>query len=131
MLRTLDSCKIAAYIVYTSRSVAINFIKHRDVERKHIYYGLDTDLAETIIVHEDTVENRVIQAEQIKEMRDAVSRLPEKEKELLYFKYILEMDNNELAEILVIAPASVRQYLTRARRKAQELRDKGVDKHAE
>lgn len=67
----------------------------------------------------------------IKAMRDAILKLPEKEKELLYFKYILEMDNSELAEILGIALASVRQYLTRARRKAQELRNKEVGKNAE
>ena len=29
LIRTLDSCKRTAYIVYTSKSVAINFIKHR------------------------------------------------------------------------------------------------------
>lgn len=131
LLRTLDNCKIAAYIVYTSRSVAINVIKRRDVERKHVYYGLDTDLAEAMILDGDTIENRIIQEEEIKAMRDAILKLPEKEKELLYFKYILEMDNSELAEIFGIAPASVRQYLTRARRKAQGLRNKEVGEHAE
>lgn len=131
LLRTLDNCKTAAYVVYTSRSVAINFIKRRDVERKHVYYGSDTDLAEAITVREDTIESTIIHQEQIKEMSDAVLRLPEKEKELLYFKYFLEMDNEKLAEILGIAPASVRQYLTRARRKAQKLINKEVDKHDE
>ncbi len=28
LIRTLESCKLAAYVVYTSKSVAINFIKH-------------------------------------------------------------------------------------------------------
>ena len=46
VIRTLESCKLAAYIVYTARSVAINFIKHLDVQKKHTYCGKDMDLAE-------------------------------------------------------------------------------------
>ena len=48
LLRTLDSCRLAAYVVYTSRSVAINFIKHRDVQNKHVYYGKDLDLSDKL-----------------------------------------------------------------------------------
>ena len=31
LLRTFDCCKTASYVVYTTRSVTINFIRHRDV----------------------------------------------------------------------------------------------------
>lgn len=127
LLRTLESYKTAAYVVYTSRSVAINFIKHRDVEKKHGYYGMNTDLAEAVAASEDTVEDRIVRQEEINEMGNAILRLPEKQKDLLYFKYFLEMDNTEIAEILGIAPASVREYLTRARRNAKKLLAKGMD----
>ncbi len=127
LLRTFESCKTAAYVVYTSRSVAINNIKHRDVEKKHMYYGEDTDLAETVIDLKDGVESMIINQEEIAEMNEAILRLSEKEKDLLYFKYILEMNNEELAEILGIKPGSVRQYLTRARRKVQKLFKKEVE----
>ena len=120
LLRTLESCKRTAYVVYTGRSVAINFIKHRDVEKKHGYYGLDIDLAD-VAAASDTVEDWIIRWEERAEIDDVMLKLPENQKDLLYFKYFLEMENTEIAEILGIAPASVREYLTRARRNAKKL----------
>ncbi len=135
LLRTFESCKLVAYVVYTSKSVAINFIKHRDVQQKHAYYGEEMDLAERIPGIEDP-EDRIIHQEEMKEMGNVIVKLPDKQKDVLYFKYILEMDDRDIAEILKIAPDSVRQYLTRARRSAKELLnnellDKEMNKHAE
>ena len=127
LIKTLDCCKTAAYVVYTSRSVTINFLKHRNVQNKHVFYGEDNDLAEKISGWEETIADKIIHQEKLKEMGSAILRLPEKGKDLLYFKYILEMSNEELSEIMGIAPASVRQYLTRARRKAKSLMDKEVN----
>lgn len=131
LIRTLESCKLAAYVVYTSRSVAINFIKHREVQQKHLYFGEDTDLAEKIPNPEDNIETRIIHQEEITELRGAILKLPEKHKDLLYFKYILEMNNREIADILNIAPDSVRQYLIRARRETKELMEKEMNQRAE
>jgi len=131
LLRTLESCKTTAYVVYTSRSVAINFIKHRDVEKKHGYYGMDADLAETAAASDDSVEETIVRQEEINEMGSALLKLPEKQKDLLYFKYFLEMDNAEIAEILGIGTASVREYLTRARRNAKKMLAKEMDNQHE
>ncbi|MEN6327569.1 MAG: sigma-70 family RNA polymerase sigma factor [Syntrophomonas sp.] len=130
LIRTLDSCKTAAYVVYTSRSVAINFIKHRDVQKKHAYYGEEMDLAEKIPGLEDP-EDRIIHQEEIAELGNAILKLPEKQKDLLYFKYILEMNDREIVEIFRIALDSVRQYLTKARREAKKLMDKEMSTRAE
>ncbi|MEL1134140.1 sigma-70 family RNA polymerase sigma factor [Desulfitobacterium sp. THU1] len=126
LIRTLESCKLATYIVCTARSVAINFIRHRDVENKYLFYGEEEDIAEGISDYK-VVEDGIILEEQIEEMSRAISKLSEKEKDILYFKYILEMDNEQLGKILGIAPASVRQYLTRSRRKARQLIAKEVN----
>ncbi|EHL07520.1 Sigma-70 region 2 [Desulfitobacterium hafniense DP7] len=126
VIRTLECCKTAAYVVYTARSVAINFIKHRDVEHKYLYYGAGEDLAGKIPDYE-AVEESIIREERIEELGRAMAKLPEREKDLLHFKYILEMNDEQLGQILGIATASVRQYLTRSRRKAKELIDKGVN----
>ena len=131
VIRTLDSCKLTAYAVYTSRSVAINFIKHREVQQKHLYFGEDKDLAETVANPDDNIEARIIHQEEIEELAKAILKLPENYKNLLYFKYILEMDDREIAGIFNIAPNSVRQYLTRARREAKELMEKEMNQHAE
>lgn len=136
LIRALESCKLAAYVVYTSRSMAINFIKHRDVQKKHVYYGEDLDLAKKVPSLEDNLEDRIVHQEEIEELGNAILRLPERHKDLLYFKYILGMTDAEIAGILKIAPDSVRQYLTRARREAKELlnkelMDKELNKHVE
>lgn len=130
LIRTLNSGKKAAYIVYSSRSVAINFINHRDVETKHLYYGEESDMAESISDGEDTIVDRIIHQEEIEEMGNAILKLPEKQKELLYFKYVLDMDDSEIAPIFNIAPDSVRQYLTRARRNAKQMMGKEMNNHA-
>lgn len=88
------------------------------------------DLAEKVPSLEDAMEVRIIHQEEIEELGNAILRLPEKQKDLLYFKYILGMADAEIAEIFGIAPDSVRQYLTRARREAKKLMDMEVNKHA-
>lgn len=130
LIRTLDCCKTTSYVVYTIRSVAINYIKHRKVENKHLYYSDDSDIANSPFIFEDDSDTRLIRKEEIDLLRDAISMLPEKEKDLLYFKYILEMKDDAIAEILGIAPGSVRQYLTRARRNAKKLMGKETINHA-
>ncbi len=131
LIRTLESCRLAAYVVYTSRSVAINHIRHKSVWRKHAYYGVDLDLAEKLPGLEVNAEDRIIRQEELEEMGNAILKLPEKQKDLLYFKYVLEMNDREIAKILEINPDSVRQYLTRARREAKKLIDEEMNRHVE
>jgi RNA polymerase sigma-70 factor (ECF subfamily) len=111
--------------------MAINYLKHRNVEKKHIYFGNEFDLAENLQIVEDDMEFRIIHQEEIEELGKAVLKLPAKHKYLLYFKYMLDMNDKNIAEILNIAPNSVRQYLTRARREAKKLIDKEMNTHAE
>lgn len=124
VLRRLDSYKTAAYVVYTSRSVALNFVKHRDIQRKHGYLGWNTNFSDDIPDPGESIEDLIIYREEIDTMVNAVSNLPKQQKNLLYFKYMLEMKDYEIAEILGIASNSVREYLTRARRKTRELMEK-------
>jgi len=65
-----------------------------------------------------------VKQEELEALSKAIMKLPQSQKDLLYFKYILEMSDKEIAEILRIAPNSVRQYLTRARREAKKLIEK-------
>lgn len=131
LIRDFDCCKTVSYVVFTSRSVAINFIKHRDVQNKHIYYGGESDMAEEFADPDETLEIRIAHQDEIKYLSGLISKLPEQQKDLLYFKYILEIPDAEIAENLGISPESVRQYLTRARRAARKLAEKEMSSHAE
>ena len=123
LLRTFDCCKTATYVVYTAKSVAINFIKHRDVQQKHTFYGEEADVSDGLMILEESYFHH----EELDALSDAVLRLPEREKDILYFKYILEKTDSEIAEDLSISPGSVREYLTRARRAAKKLMEQGED----
>jgi len=130
LLRTLDCCRTASYVVYTSRSVAINFIKHRDVQNKHTYFGAESDLSEELADPDEAFETRIARQNEIESLCGVIAKLPERQKDLLYFKYILEMPDGEIAENFGISPDSVRQYLTRARRAAKKLAEKEWKNHA-
>jgi RNA polymerase sigma-70 factor, ECF subfamily len=131
ILRTLDCCRLAAYVVYTSRSTSIDFIRSRDLQTKHMYFGLDEDLAGTVLDPAEALEDKVVYSEERDDLWRAILRLPEKQKDLLYFKYVLEMPDAEIAGILGIATASVRQYLTRARRGTKKLINEELKNHGE
>ncbi|MDP4120311.1 MAG: RNA polymerase sigma factor [Bacillota bacterium] len=131
VIRTLSSCKLTSYVVSTVRSVSINYIKHRNVENKYTFYSDDIDLAEGMLNNiEDDSEERLIREDEIESLSDAVSKLPQNQQDLLYFKYILEMSDEDIAEKFGIGSDSVRQYLTRARRNAKKLMKKETSNYA-
>lgn len=66
---------------------------------KHVYYGGEKDLREALVVLEETIEERIIHQDEIKEMGNIILRLPQKQRELLYFK--LSVENNEIYEVKV------------------------------
>lgn len=122
LLKTFGSAKTIAYVALTAKRVAINFIKHRDIQNQHFYYGEETDISNHI--GEPAASSYIIDDVRIQRLQDAVHMLPEKDKNLLYFKYYLEMTDMEIAEEISINPNSVREYLSRARRKAKVLMEK-------
>jgi len=121
LLRTFDCCRITTYIVYTIKSVSINYVKHKAVETKHIYCSNDMEYFEDFYQSGTDFDDKLIREDKLALLKKAILLLPQKQKDLLYFKYLLEMKDSEIAEMLGIAPDSVREYLTRARRNAKHL----------
>ena len=123
-LGKLNSCKTTAYVVYTSRSVALNHLKHMNVIKKHTYLGEKEDISDNIISTDDNMEEKFFHQADLEALSNAILRLPQSQKDILYFKYILEMSDVEIAGILGISLNSVREYLARARRSAKKLMEK-------
>lgn len=130
LLRTFECCKLTTYIVYTVKSVAINYLKHQAVEAKHSYNSDSTDFLNDYAETDDSFDTKLVRQEQMESLGKAISLLPQGQKDLLYFKYLLEMSDQEIGETLGIAANSVRQYLTRARRNARRLMEEEVTNHA-
>ena len=121
-LKKLESHRLTSYIVYTIRSVAINFIAKRDQHNNNIFYGLEDDLSVTL---EDTdgicPKEAIVIKENIDELGNAISKLAEIDQEILFYKYNLEMSNKDIAHTLNISEDAVRQRLSRAKRRALKI----------
>lgn len=120
-IRSFECHKTTAYVVYTSRSTAINFIKHRDVVNKHVCYGDENDFSEILQGPPDGFEEQSIHRLDVDTVLGKVSKLPEAQKDILFFKYFLEMTDDEIAGIMCISASNVRQSLRRARNAAKTL----------
>ena len=62
-----------------------------------------------------------IPQQEVEELRNAIKRLPERQQKILEMTYWLEMKSNEIAEVLGIAPSSVRVALKQARDSLREM----------
>ncbi|HHV46243.1 MAG TPA: RNA polymerase sigma factor [Tissierellia bacterium] len=126
-IKKLECHKLTSYIVYTVRSVSIDFINKKSRHNKRMFYGLDNDLSETI---EDTEapqpDEFVIIGEEIDELGKAISRLSEIDQEILFYKYNLEMSTTDIASIFNISKDNVCKRLQRARQRVlKELKKAG------
>jgi RNA polymerase sigma-70 factor (ECF subfamily) len=129
ILRTLNKNKTMTYVYYTAKSIAINFIVRRDLQNKYILTGLDDDLSESFISSEYGMEERIVYQSELESLGSAIMKLPQNQRDLLNYKYLLNMNDAEIGEILGIEAGSVRQYLTRARRSARALMEKEMNPH--
>lgn len=129
-LKTLGERELLFYIVQTSSHVAIDYIKRSSVQRKHIYYGRDNDLYDEIAEIAEIEDENFTYDERLGNLANAIIKLPEKDSGLLIDKYFFNKTDREIAASIGISEDSVRQFLTRARRKARMLMEKGVVKDA-
>src|SRR5690606_25258732 len=97
-IKKLECHKLTSYIVYTIRSISINFISKRDINNKISFLGFEEDLSDNI---EDTgtvnPEVSFVIKENINELGKIISKLSESDQDLLFYKYNLEMSNKEIA----------------------------------
>ncbi len=105
----------AAYVVQTVRNTAINHLRRRDLERRHMSFaGEDDGLPEP---DAPTLEELMDIRERGAHMREILAELSETDRLLLTGKYILGYGDAELAAELGVKTDSIRMMLTRARRR--------------
>lgn len=119
-LMGLPAPALPVYIVYTVKNRARNFKRHQTVVDRHIVPMTNPSL-ERLEAPDPPPEARLELEEQVNALYKVWPRLPEQDRELLYRKYVLRQDNEELAEFLRCKPDSVRMRQTRAKRKAAAL----------
>lgn len=115
LLRTLDCFTLRAYIVICVRRAAIDLLRRRR-KRSELLFAEDGLLDAEACQRGSPVEERVIREAEAQQLRDALARLKEKQRDLLNMKYFLNLSDDEIAETYGVRPDSVRCLLSRARK---------------
>lgn len=121
ILRSLSCCKQASYIVNTIKNISISYVRKRNSNANKQFIGDENDIAEMIEDTAITIEESFIKKEDIKSLGELMSKLSERDRNLLYNKYIFELSDKEISELMGIPVNNIRQYLVRARKRAIKL----------
>lgn len=113
-------CISAGYIVFTIRSVSIDFLRKQSRDMEHCI-SIEDDRLTEITTTEASMDDLLLRSDSDKELWGLWSRLSAEDRILLEGKHILDLTDEELANILKCKTASVRMKLTRARRRAAKL----------
>ncbi len=121
VLRKFSCCVLPSYIVYTVRSVAVDFLRAQGrFEERTV--SLDDDILDKEIENNyESLDAFLISKERAERLKEIWPKLPEEDQLLLEGRYIWGYTDKELAEDLHCKPDSIRMKLTRARRRALNL----------
>lgn len=120
LLKGFDSCTLRAYVVSTIRNTALNYLNHKKRQGERVIPDGDEAL-ESIPARAAGLDADLIRKQDLDALKKALMLLPERERDLLTMKYLDELKDREIAAVFGIKPGSVRAYLTKARRHAQEV----------
>lgn len=115
-LMSLPSCALPTYLVFTVRSVAINYRRHQSYIEKHI--EPITPEEEKIYINTKELPQDILEKKEMQQKFAAIwNQVPSEDANLLYRKYILGQSDESLAAIFNCQKDSIRMKLTRAKRK--------------
>ena len=113
LLRQKDSCVLRSYIVSTIIRTSINY---RIKSSRNKAVVVEKEVLESFKDEEISLEDVVLTAFTNEELVNGLKRLPQRERDLLRWKYFDDLSGEEIAHAMEIGKNSVRQYLTKARR---------------
>lgn len=122
-LRKMKKAVCIAYLRSTVRRTSLNYAAGKEPRRLRdaLLQEEDPVKMEEIADRDADTEREVLKKITAEEMKDCIRQLPPAYQDTLNFKYLLELSDAEIGGCLGISKDSVRQYLTRARRKALEI----------
>lgn len=124
-LMVVPRCALGTYVVYTVRSVAVNFMRHQAVVSSRTQpFADEEDCGEDV---RDCPQEVLERREALRGLTEVWPLLSEDDRAILYGRYILDQTDEELAETFDCKPGTVRVKLTRARRRALKLMKGGED----
>ena len=123
-LRKLNDAARTSYTAKTIERISLNYLKKKKRHQKHIVCSVsaEVDILDTV---EDTtflpMDERLLKEEMSEAVRRALNELPERDKNLLIYKYVMEMSTDEICAILDIKKDQFGMAVKRAKEKARKL----------
>ncbi len=117
VIREMDGNILRAYVISTVRNTALS---HLRVEGRRRVRDADANM-EDLSADEPGPLERVCALDMVARLMEAVGHLPAREQDVLRMKYLSEMTDAEIAEILGVERVTVRVALSRARKRAYQL----------
>lgn len=121
LLRTLNDYQRTSYIVYTLKHVCLDYIRTKSRRSKYTLLGTTKDIAPVLMA----TENEFAHIEIHEALEEALFQLTERDRNLLCFKYYMEMTDKEIEHLSGIPADHVRQYVARARHRALRFLSEG------
>ncbi|MCC3374359.1 RNA polymerase sigma factor [Cohnella sp. REN36] len=125
LLRSLNSYKTVSYIVNTMKHICLDYIRKESRRAQLTYAGSTEDIAEQIPEQQAATEESYIKNEEFETLGQALFLLSERDRNLLYFKYNMELSDKEIELLLAIPAQHVRQYIARARNRVFHILSEG------
>lgn len=120
--RQMDCCTLRHILDISIKRRCYDYFKEQNVRKKHFSGSLDDDDSFVSVSSKNSnTEEAAIANLSVEELSEAIRKLPDHYRYVVEAKYLLNLGDAEIAKELGIGKASVRQYLTRARRKIYEL----------
>ena len=109
-------CSGQLHIVSGNKSAALDLYRRRQREQQNTFTGYDESL-DAPGPAEDGPMEMLLRREQAVLLRQCVALLPQRELDILNYRYLLELPHKEIARLMGLKPEHVRMLLTRAKRK--------------
>ena len=115
-MRRLEKPQLQAYIAQVVRNSALNYAAKLKVIEKHVVLD-DEEHGES--ASDEAVEEKIVLRDELDMVWKAISRLSEKEQQIMRMKYAQEMSDADIAEAVGLSANSMPEKLSRAARAMQ------------
>lgn len=119
MLKTIPESQLLPYALTVTKTTAID----RWRSRNKVHVGVNDCISDYESSAAEEHEKAFINMERVDILSRGLEKLSERDRDILKYRYLLDMGDEEIAGILGIKPSSVRMYLTRARKNAFAIFD--------
>lgn len=115
-VRMIPENERAYYLAAVTQTAALDLYRRRQREQQNTFTGYDESL-DAPGPAEDGPMELLLCREQAVLLRQCVALLPQRELDILNYRYLLELPHKEIARLMGLKPEHVRMLLTRAKRK--------------